>query len=43
MEHVDKCLFAMAIVGALLLATGTVSFQSVKVAYQNPVDALKDE
>lgn len=35
--------FAFAIIGALLLAIGTISFQSLKVAYQNPVDALKDE
>lgn len=40
---IDWWVFAMAIAGALLLAVGTVSFQSIKVAYQNPVDALKDE
>ncbi len=40
---IDWWVFAVAIIGALLLATGTISFQSFKVAYQNPVDALKDE
>lgn len=40
---IDWWVFAVAIIGALLLATGTISFQSLKVAYQNPVDALKDE
>lgn len=35
--------FALAITGALLLAIVTISFQSFKVAYQNPAEALKDE
>ncbi|MDW3192476.1 MAG: ABC transporter permease [Cytophagales bacterium] len=40
---IDWWVFAMAISGALLLAIGTISFQSFKVAHQNPAEALKDE
>ena len=39
----DWWVFAVAIMGAMLLAVGTISFQSLKVAYQNPAEALKDE
>ncbi|PIQ47794.1 MAG: hypothetical protein COW03_12665 [Cytophagales bacterium CG12_big_fil_rev_8_21_14_0_65_40_12] len=35
--------FIFAGIGALLIAWGTISFQSIKSAYRNPVDALRDE
>ena len=40
---IELWVFVVAIAGALVLAMGTISFQSMKVAYQNPVDSLKDE
>ncbi len=35
--------FGLAIVGALLIAISTVSFQSIKAAQANPVDSLRAE
>jgi putative ABC transport system permease protein len=35
--------FLFAGIGALLIAWGTISFQSLKSAYRNPIDALRDE
>lgn len=40
---IDLWVFVAAIAGALVLATGTISFQSFRIAHQNPVDSLKDE
>lgn len=36
-------LFAASGVGAILLAIGTISFQSIKAAISNPVETLRSE
>jgi putative ABC transport system permease protein len=40
---ISLAIFLMAGVGALLISWGTISFQSLKSAYRNPIDALRDE
>lgn len=40
---IEFWVFAVAVLGALIVASGTISFQSLKIAHQNPVDSLKDE
>ena len=43
--HIDLSIwvFVLAAVGALVIAIATVSFQAIRAAHINPVEALKDE
>ncbi|HCX24740.1 MAG TPA: hypothetical protein DHN29_22690 [Cytophagales bacterium] len=40
---IDWWVFGIAIIGAFLLAIATITYQSLKVAYKNPVESLRDE
>lgn len=40
---IDLWVFVVAIFGALAIAIFTISYQSLKAAYRNPVETLKDE
>jgi putative ABC transport system permease protein len=40
---IDVWVFVLAAASPLILALLTISFQSLKAAYQNPVMSLKDE
>lgn len=40
---IDLSVFIMTGLAALIIAWSTISFQSLKAAYRNPVDSLRDE
>ncbi|MCE7994633.1 MAG: FtsX-like permease family protein, partial [Roseivirga sp.] len=40
---IDISVFIIAGIAALIIAWSTISFQSLKAAYRNPVDSLRDE
>ena len=40
---IDISVFTLAGLGALIIAWGTISFQSLKAAYRNPIESLRDE
>ena len=40
---IDWWVFAVAIIGAFMVAIATITYQSLKVAYKNPVNSLRDE